>query len=237
MTDSSRHLFARYRRFENGKWGQWDELLRRDAPPGGFPLTLPRGGEMTIYPDHISTEMCQKMNEELQRNAHLFRQYRIQGCNEPRAHFLLHDEATHDFEAEQPGYKYGSITMKARPVSALPALKILSQSMQQICQVPNWNIGINPVYYRDGNDYMGFHADDDQGEQCIMAVLTSSPPQPRRIQIRPRGNKLKEFLRGDVQLELLMQAGDAYRMDGTFKKAIGLCFKSRCAKDLVRQLC
>ena len=30
-------------------------------------------------------------------------------------------------EAEQPGYKYGSITMKARPLSDLPALKALSR--------------------------------------------------------------------------------------------------------------
>jgi hypothetical protein len=163
----------------------------------------------------VSIEICNEVNAELVDNADLFRQYKIQGCNEPRAHFLLHQDATEKFDDLQHGYKYGGITMKARPLSMLPRLQSLACSLERLCNVPYWNIGVNPVYYRDGNDYMGFHADDDQDEKCIMTILTSSPLSPRKILIR-QGKRKVGLETGDVEVELYLSAGDGYCMDGTF---------------------
>ena len=73
---------------------------------------------------------------------------------------------------------------------------------------------MNPVLYRDGRDKMGYHADDDQGEEIILTVLVSSPVGARRkVSIRPihwkEGDRHK-----DEELQLMLGAGDAYSMDG-----------------------
>jgi alkylated DNA repair dioxygenase AlkB len=78
-----------------------------------------------------------------------------------------------------------------------------------------WNIGVNPVLYRDGRDHMGFHADNDQGEELILSVLVSSPENAtRRVRVREIRPKGKSAQKGDEELELFLDAGDAYSMDG-----------------------
>ena len=154
-------------------------------------------------------------------NAHNFRQYSIQGGPEPRAHWLLHEQASNqDFETSiQPGYKYGTITMKAKPLSMLPRLHKLAKDMATLCNVDTWNVGVNPVYYRDSRDYIGLHADNDQGEDKIMTILVKSPTPPRRVVIQTspaKGTKKKQ--EGDEQYELNIGAGDAYDMDGDMQQ-------------------
>jgi hypothetical protein len=160
----------------------------------------------------------------------------------------------------QPGYRYGRITMKARPLSDLPRLQALATEMENMCRnhvgksnissssllgkndgrpsqccssqngsthaadtttsTTNkddcfWNIGVNPVLYRNGRDKMGYHADNDQGEELIMTVLVSSPANAtRHVSIRPRHFQKHGWKDGDEDIELLLGAGDAYSMDG-----------------------
>ena len=83
---------------------------------------------------------------------------------------------------------------------------------KQVSRVSNWNIGVNPVLYRDGKDKMGYHADDDQGETKILTVVVESPSSPRRVRIKVKGSH--ELEHGDEELELYLGAGDAYEMDG-----------------------
>ena len=75
-----------------------------------------------------------------------------------------------------------------------------------------WDVGVNPVLYRDGDDGIGMHADDDQGEKLILTVNVKSPKTTRHVVIRPKNFKNVE--NGDAQLELFLNAGDAYSMDG-----------------------
>ena len=77
------------------------------------------------------------------------------------------------------------MNMKACPLQELPRLSALSSDLQKHCNITSWNIGVNPVYYRDGHDKMGAHADDTQQEDVILAVLVCSPPMARRIRIEP----------------------------------------------------
>ena len=181
----------------------------RKPPPCKIPLH--RGGMITIYPKLVEENHAKIVRSELLASG-LFRQYEIQGADEPRAHFLLHPDATDDFSDEQPGYHYSTVTLKARPLSYLPRLARLSDEMKSICQVDKWNIGVNPVLYRDGRDKMGDHADNDQGERLILAVLVDSPDETRRVCIRPFSNL--ERKNSDEFIEIFMQPGDAYQMDG-----------------------
>jgi alkylated DNA repair dioxygenase AlkB len=220
-------ILVRRRTFQaNRKWSSWETVYARPSSPSQhcFVYTFPLGGQLRIYPDCLSVEQQTTVSEELLQWSY-FRQYTIQNNPEPRAHFLLHEEATEDFDNEpQPGYKYGCIRMKARPLRHLPEVEQLAYVMQT-CIVgaypPSeecfWNIGVMPVLYRDGRDRMGFHADDDQGEQLIVTALVSSP-RVRRMSIRPMSSKTVGNVVGDQQLELFLGAGDAYSMDGAMQK-------------------
>ena len=191
---------------------------------------------MRIYNNLLSEAQQTAVTEELMQCSY-FRQYTIQNNPEPRAHFLLHDKATNNFDGEdQPGYRYGSIRMKGRPLSLLPHVQELAKDMEATLMHDYlnenivdesmlefgacfWNVGVNPVLYRDGRDRIGFHADDDQGEQLILSALVSSPAETtRRISIRSRHSKKSGNVEGDEQFELYMDAGDAYSMDGVLQK-------------------
>jgi alkylated DNA repair dioxygenase AlkB len=219
-------ILVRRRTFQaNRKWSCWEIVYARPSSPSQdcFVYIFPLGGQLRIYPDCLSVEQQTTVSEELLQWSY-FRQYTIQNNPEPRAHFLLHEEATEDFDNEpQPGYKYGCIRMKARPLHHLPEVEQLAYIMQT-CVVGActseecfWNIGVMPVLYRDGRDRMGFHADDDQGEQLIVTALVSSP-RVRRMSIRPMSSKTVGNVVGDQQLELFLGAGDAYSMDGAMQK-------------------
>lgn len=141
-------------------------------------------------------------------NCGLFRQYRLQAQDEPRVHFLLHEEATDNFEDKQPGYSYSQVCVKARPLRKLPLLESLSKELAVFSKVESWNIGVNPVLYRGSNDSMGEHADDDQGEEVILCLIVSSPKKTRRIRIRPQARG-EEGENGDECMELILSEGDA----------------------------
>jgi alkylated DNA repair dioxygenase AlkB len=233
------------RRSYNGKskkWSKWQVEYRRPNENGEpcYVIHLKLGGTVCLYPNLLPLSRQKQVTEELKNHATYFREYRIQGTKEPRAHFLLHEHAPdHDIDDEtkkSPGYKYGQITMKARPLHLLPHLQDLSDWLKVHCGVPCWNIGVDVVSYRDGRDSIGFHADNDQEEEHIVTVIVTSPPKPRQIvfkrmpdaakkkqlrngtqDIEPSlGEKRARLRDGDEEIELCLSAGDAYSMDGEF---------------------
>ena len=137
-------------------WGDWQLHLwpSENREDHCLVFRLNRGGTVRIFPNHISHDRAEAIRQELLTSG-LFRQYTIQCNDEPRAHFLLHDEATDCFEDPQPGYGYSSVIMKARPLNLLPKLKSLAQEMAVLCGVPSWNLGVNPVCMRGGQDKIG----------------------------------------------------------------------------------
>jgi alkylated DNA repair dioxygenase AlkB len=176
-------------------------------------IQLKKGGSIKIYPSILAdSEIVPLLNDLLKCG--LFRQYRIQGNDEPRAHFLLHEDATDDFSGAQPGYRYANISMKACPLDCIPSLKELAQHMAALCGVEKWTIGVNPILYRDGRDKMGDHSDNNQSEQVILCVLLDSPLETRRVVVRPFKDKFPQ----DEEIELFMAPGDAYMMDGEMQK-------------------
>eukprot|EP00934_Nitzschia_sp_Nitz4_P000267 Nitzschia sp. Nitz4//scaffold75_size92586//56569//58519//NITZ4_004860-RA/size92586-augustus-gene-0.90-mRNA-1//-1//CDS//3329557720//267//frame0 len=188
-----------------------------EDPINPIEIRLQRGGTIRLFPQAVPTEMTQSVHDELlTTGSSFFRTYRFQGMEEPRTHFLLHADATDDFEQDQPGYSYVTIKMKARPLASLPLVQDLSYHIGKLVGVEKWTVGVNPVLYRDGQDRMGAHADNDQGEQLIAAAIISAPPQIRLVQVTiPKQEVLRE---GDERITLSFLPGDVYTMDGEMQK-------------------
>ena len=56
-----------------------------------------------VYPQVVSPTELSLICKEIM-DANVLRQYKIQGVSEPRVHALLHQDATQNFEDQQPGY-------------------------------------------------------------------------------------------------------------------------------------
>lgn len=242
---SSQHLqqqqtLLQKRTFDGGvkNWGPWSDVCTRpestEVPT--FVHCFPHDkGQLCIYANILPSDCQKAVTEELMQCSH-FRQYTIQGSPEPRTHFLLHDDATEDFDGDsQPGYGYGNcVRMKSRPLDTMPHVQMLSTAMEKMCRQLDdncstadnnavassyWNIGVNPILYRDGRDRIGYHADDDQGEELILSVLVSSPVgAARKVSIRRMHSKNGGHKDKDEEYQLFLGAGDAYSMDGKYPR-------------------
>jgi alkylated DNA repair dioxygenase AlkB len=207
---------------KNKQWIDCITIDMNNSHQFSFTIHLKRGGQITIYPNLLSEEQCVEIKKELLKSG-LFRQYRMQGNDEPRMHFLLHEDATMDDTEAQPGYHYACVNMKAKPLHVLPKLEKISQYIADVCGVDKWTIGVDPVIYRDGRDKMGNHADDDQGEKLICALLVAGggAKAPRKVKIQTFTHL--EPMEGDEQIELFLGPRDAYVMDGRMQESYSHC--------------
>jgi hypothetical protein len=154
------------RRYDGQKWIR--TVLLSDTTSK---IQLHLGGEIKLHLNMVKQSDRLKVEKELVRRPKLYSEYPIQGGSEPRANLFFHKNATRGEEAAQPGYMYGSTRMKAMSFFGFPRLRCVSEQMAELCSVEYWNIGVNAVIYRDGNDSIGFHADNDQGEEKILSKL------------------------------------------------------------------
>ncbi|KAL7578972.1 hypothetical protein ACA910_019019 [Epithemia clementina (nom. ined.)] len=219
-------------------WNEWKMLCYRDdkcfsSSRGVFNVSLARGGSLRVWANLLDKQRLLPIQEEMRSHVR-FRQYRIQNVDEPRLHSMYHSKASckvaedgtdpmQDENLETPGYRYANITMKSRPLSDLPEITRLADELLSVCQVSEWGIGVNLICYRDGQDKMGLHADDDQGEEKIMAVMIASPLVARRVLIQTAETKGKASNADDgeiveEQIELFLRPGDAYEMDGVMQQ-------------------
>ena len=243
-TAISPHICLVQRRFftrtetGNRKNQPWELLCHRQSPElvqnGFYDLPFSRGGSLRIWTNFVSTSRLGLLNQEMRQRVQ-YRQYRIQSENEPRIHALYHEQSTPPPSASPvgadalnnrhhvvPGYRYAQVTMKSRPLSDLPHIASFCNTIKPICGVGEvndasaWGIGVNLIYYRDGKDRMGLHADNDQGEQKVVTVLVDGPPQPRQVLVQ---TKRKDVDNDNLEEEfrLFLRPGDAYCMDGVMQ--------------------
>ena len=109
-------------------------------------------------------------------------------------------------------YRYSGLDLE--PLPWLSPLQILREQLQQMLGVPFNSTLLN--WYRDGNDSMGLHSDDEPelGEQPVIAAVTLGAERP--LVFRPRaarGNKspLKPLRLNLADGSLLVMAGDCQR--------------------------
>ena len=83
-----------------------------------------------------------------------------------------------------------------------------------------WNIGVHMIMYRDGEDKMGWHSDDTQGESLIISVVLEStfdiniPNHTRPVMIKNKWKDCLEKVGDEKIIRLFPCQGDAYMMDG-----------------------
>jgi hypothetical protein len=132
-----------------------------DLPRTGISIPMTHKGNLTIYPRMVEAEEAIQLTNHLVADPGIFRQNKCCGfSDEPRVQAHFHSEATEEFDKPQPGYKYGVITLKGRPLHTVPCLAQLAERCGRLCNVVGdccWNIGTTVVYYRNGKDYMGQH--------------------------------------------------------------------------------
>jgi alkylated DNA repair dioxygenase AlkB len=112
------------------------------------------------------------------------------------------------FSNESIGYEYSG--------NILPAIKFdnymfLQNIMDQVNDITNSDFNAILINcYRDGNDYIGAHSDDERS-LGNNGVVTISLGQERKFRIRDK--KTKELL-----VDIMVKDGDLYHMKGDFQK-------------------
>lgn len=205
----------------NARWANEEVILQRKNCEPGAPkkVSLTHGGSIYIVPAILEASESQEVKKEVMKSGH-FRAYKIQGGQEPRLHFLLHEDAVEssNTKQEQPGYRYGGTTMQAKPMKPFPKVMALGSRVEamarsldddQSTEGTYWSLGADIVYYRDGNDSISLHKDNDQGEQRVVTVIPYCPIQ-RKVIIQSDTN-LEQYV-------LLLRTGDAYALDAEMQK-------------------
>jgi alkylated DNA repair dioxygenase AlkB len=142
--------------------------MKSRLPPIQKHIPLSRGGKLAFRPNVLS-EIEQTTLTTTMQNCKLFRQYSFgETYSEPRSHVLLSSKIkSHEKYSSnspvQPGYVYHGICMKAFPLDQVPEVEQLANRLASLYGVAEWNTGVDMIAYKDGEDRMGWHADDTQG--------------------------------------------------------------------------
>ena len=141
-------------------------------------INLKRGGKIDLHKNMLSHEKRQSLSKAM-HGCKLYRQYtRSQVFHEPRFHVLLSSKANYG----NVGYMYHGIKMKAQPIDLVPEVASYAKELARYYRLPQdeWDIGVDLIVYRDGDDSIGWHADDTQGlssclvfGRCVYFVLGS----------------------------------------------------------------
>jgi len=211
---SGERMVARSRTYgANGVYGEWKIHWRSEGSDEIVVIDFKQGGKVVFYPNLVDDceGICQEMDE-----CNDFRHYTIQGVHkEPRLHVLYSSRVTEATinDPNLPGYSYHSIKMQALPLSRLKHTSIVADRLAKR-MLPHgqteWNIGLDMLLYRDGEDGINWHADDTQAEDTVLCLVVQSDENPRAVCIQPSDDP-KE---GDQQVELFPGTGDAYMFDG-----------------------
>ena len=223
------YIYGRLRRYNEseGKYGSWETLHAYDPVRAGdsglymdrwCEVQLKRGGTIRYFP-RIVSEGRRAVLAQKCRNFQEYRQYKFGPgglANEPRVHVLLSANAAVPVDGDNastveaaPGYRYHGIKMQALPLSSEPAFEALSTELAAAYEFPNqeWNIGCDAIVYRNGNDNIGWHSDDTQGESKVMCIVPESPDISRPVHIRPKRTATKILMDGDEEIQLFVRQG------------------------------
>ena len=117
---------------------------------------LNRGGKVGIYTKLLPPLKRESLSKAMHK-CKLYRQYtRSQVFHEPRFHVLLSSKAAH----VNAGYMYHGIKMKARPIHLVPEVAEYASELARYYGLPKdeWDIGVDMIAYKDGEDSIGWHA-------------------------------------------------------------------------------
>jgi hypothetical protein len=197
-------VIARRRVYQsNGKYAPWEYIHIANADKKQrWTCDLNRGGTIKMDLDRAGPKICLALRDEVEGCKHL-KVYNGRGChNEPRIHALASNGGG--------GYRYNTTKMKAFPLAEVPRVQQMAHVLAQENQIDDWNIGVDLLIYRSGDDSIGWHEDDTQDESIILCLVVHAGNQTRTLCIQPNSAPRE----GDEQIELYAGTGDIYQMDG-----------------------
>ncbi|MBY4676665.1 alpha-ketoglutarate-dependent dioxygenase AlkB [Marinobacterium sp. CAU 1594] len=164
-------------------------------------IELP-GGKLTYYPEFLATEQADRLLDQLAAGV-AWRQDRIRLFG--KEHPIPRLQA---FQGE-PGlsYRYSNLCLQSSPWH--PALPPLLDRLAQLCGQRFNCVLLN--LYRDGQDSMGWHSDDESELGANPRIASLSLGASRRFLLRHR--KHTEL---DKQ-ELLLEHGSLLLMEGALQ--------------------
>lgn len=156
----------------NEAYGPWTNITMNDDETENS-IELSRGGKLVFRANVLSIDERSTLTDTMQ-NCKLFRQYSFgETYAEPRSHVLLSSKIKSDEKDSansqvKPGYVYHGICMKAFPLDQVPEVERLANRLAGSYGVNSWNTGVDMIAYKDGEDRIGWHADDTQGRfMCV----------------------------------------------------------------------
>lgn len=166
---SQQRIIGRRREYNElgGGYGPWTNITI-DNDDEEKSISLSRGGKLVFRPNVLSKTEQTTITAAMQ-NCKLLRQYSFgETYSEPRSHVLLSSKIKSDEKYDsnspvQPGYVYHGICMKAYPLDQVPSVEKLANRLAIEYGIKEWNTGVDMIAYKDGDDRIGWHADDTQG--------------------------------------------------------------------------
>ena len=174
-TTNSGRIIGRIRRYieSNTSYSAWSDIyadsgLHEDVSQRTSTIDIPlsRGGRIRVHTNILPHEKRMALSKAM-KQCKLYRQYsRSQIFNEPRFHVLLSSKAAQS----NVGYMYHGIKMKALPIECVPEVGSCAKDLARMYKLPHdqWGIGVDLIVYKDGEDSIGWHADDTQGKHWLL---------------------------------------------------------------------
>ena len=169
-------------------------------------IRLTRGGIIAIRPNMISLQHRRALADEISQG--LYRQYPFQVVHdEPRLHVLMSDSAA---AGANCGYGYHGTKMKAMSIAIVPQVQHYAKLLASEYDIPShqWGIGVEAIMYRDGNDGVDWHADDESEFGPMPVIGSLSLGATRRFDLRRADDHAEK-------IELDLHHGDLVIMRGT----------------------
>lgn len=201
------------------KYGPWKVILASNKRQRSSLMTyagnqttiwLKRGGVLNVFYKYIPKKHIGNLKHACGQFDG-YRLYPIQGDTEPRAHALLSSK-------KDRGYQYGSTKMKGEYIyqEKYSVFSKLLDDSRTVLHIEDFKIGMDLICYRAGNDYIGWHRDDNQEEDSILSIALG-PLRPVKIATgKGKGESPED---GDEDIEIWIGDGDAYMMDRSMQEA------------------
>ncbi len=156
-------------------------------------------GSLTLIENFISPPEQQALFRLLEQTLH-WRQDQLKLFGRmvsiPRLQSFMGDEGIE--------YTYSNLLMKARPW--LPELLTLKEQIEK-ASLSHFNTVLANLY-RDGQDSMGWHSDDEPELRRNPTIASLSLGEPRRFLLRPKGSKKTHTEIPLASGSLLIMAGE-----------------------------
>ncbi|KAG5178310.1 hypothetical protein JKP88DRAFT_248192 [Tribonema minus] len=172
-------------------------------------INLKRGGRILFWPEVMSHDSCALLRDTIGRCTG-YRECASGMYVQPKGARVPRGDA-----AANRSYLYSGLCLRCQPIVAYPEMEQLKRKAEQSFG-ETFNLDVDVLVYRDGDDSYCWRSDNAQGETRVMCFVVEAY-STRPVLFRPKqsvadgGHPLEV---GDEEIQLLPLQGDAYDFDG-----------------------